>query len=274
MPELPEVETLARALRNSLIGRQIVRADVHWARAVITPSSSSAFADQVPGHRIRDVRRRGKWLMFALDGSKWLLIHLRMSGRLVVEEAEVPEDPHTRVLLHLDDGQQLRFSDPRKFGRMALVDDPEEILSGLGPDPLDPALTPRDLWEMLRGKRARLKPLLMDQRLLAGLGNIYADEALWEAGLHPLRRSDTLSEEEAERLHRAVRRVLEAAIARQGTTLPDRRYLLPDGRPGEFASHLAVYGREGKPCPRCGAEIVRVRLGGRSAHFCPRCQPE
>ncbi len=270
MPELPEVETLARKLQD-LIGRRIVGVDVRWARTIAAPSPA-AFSDQIPGRCIREVRRRGKWLIFALEGEKWLLTHLRMSGRLVVEDAAAPEDPHTRVLLYLDDGRRLRFSDPRKFGRMALVDDPQEILGGLGPDPLDPALTPQRLWEMFQGRRVRLKPLLMDQQFLAGLGNIYADEALWEAGLHPLRRSDTLSEEEAERLHRAIRRVLEAAIARQGTTLPDRRYLLPDGRPGEFAAYLAVYGREGQPCPRCGAPIARIRLGGRGVHFCSLCQ--
>jgi formamidopyrimidine-DNA glycosylase len=244
---------------------------VRWARTVAIPPPD-LFARQIQGRCILDVRRRGKWLLFALDGEQWLLTHLRMSGRLVVEAAEAPEDPHARVILHLDDGRRLRFSDPRKFGRMALVDDLEVILGDLGPDPLDPALTPQRLWEMLQTRRVRLKILLMDQRFLAGLGNIYADEALWEAGLHPLRCSDTLNEEEAERLHRAIRRVLEAAIARQGTTLPDQRYLLPDGRPGEFARHLSAYGREGQPCPRCGAPIARIRLGGRGTHFCPLCQ--
>lgn len=245
---------------------------MRWARTIATPSQAT-FGDRVLGHCIQDVRRRGKWLIFVLDGEKWLLTHLRMSGRLMVEAAGAPEDPHTRVLFHLDDGLRLCFSDPRRFGRMALVDDPETVLGQLGPEPLDPALTPQKLREMLQSRRARLKPLLMDQRFLAGLGNIYADEVLWEAGLHPLRRSETVSEDEAERLLGAIRRVLEAAIAHQGTTLQDQRYLLPDGRPGAFARHLAAYGREGQPCPRCGAPIVRIRLGGRGAHFCPLCQP-
>ena len=271
MPELPEVETLARELREVLIGRSIVGVEVRWARTVAAPDPE-AFAQRLTGCRIQEIRRRGKWLLLGLDGGEWLLVHLRMSGRLAVEDAAAPEDAHTRVVLYLDDGQRLRFSDPRKFGRMALTACPEEWLGDLGPEPLDPALTPNHLAGLLRGRRARLKPLLADQRALAGVGNTYADEVLWRAGLHPLRRADTLTPEEAARLHGAIREVLEEAIARRGTTLVDRRYVLPDGRPGEFAAHLAVYGREGAPCPRCGAPIVRTRMGGRSAHYCPQCQ--
>ncbi len=271
MPELPEVETLARELRDVLVGRGIVGVEVRWPRTVAAPDPET-FARRLAGRRVLEVRRRGKWLLLGLDGEEWLLVHLRMSGRLAVEDAGAPEDPHTRVVFHLEDGRRLRFSDPRKFGRMALTARPEDWLGGLGPEPLDPALTPERLVGMLRGRRVRLKPLLADQRFLAGLGNIYADEVLWRAGLHPLRRADTLTPEETARLHGAIREVLEEAVARRGTTLADRRYVLPDGRPGEFAAHLAVYGREGAPCPRCGAPIVRARVGGRSAHFCPRCQ--
>ncbi len=271
MPELPEVETLARELNGVLVGRSIVRAEVCWPGTVAAPDPE-VFIRRLAGRRIGEIRRRGKWLLLGLEGEEWLLIHLRMSGRLAVEGADAPEDTHTRVVFYLDDGQRLRFSDPRKFGRMALTARPEEWLGDLGPEPLDPALTPERLAGMLRGRRGRLKPLLTDQRFLAGLGNIYADEVLWRAGLHPLRRADTLTPEEAARLHGAIREVLERAIARRGTTLADQRYVLPDGRPGEFAAHLVVYGREGASCPRCGASIVRARVGGRSAHFCPQCQ--
>ncbi len=271
MPELPEVETLARELREGLVGRSIVGVEVRWARTVAAPDPED-FARRLVGRRIREIRRRGKWLLLGLDGGEWLLVHLRMSGRLAVEGADAPEDSHTRVVFHLDDGRRLRFSDPRKFGRMALTACPEDWLGGLGPEPLEPGLTPERLVGMLRGRRVRLKALLADQRFLAGLGNIYADEVLWRAGLHPLRRADTLTAEEVARLHGAIREVLEEAIARRGTTLADRRYVLPDGRPGEFAAHLAVYGREGAPCPRCSAPIVRTRVGGRSAHYCPQCQ--
>ena len=269
MPELPEVETLARELRGALVGRRIVGVEVRWPRTVAAPDPET-FARRLVGRRIREVRRRGKWLLLGLDEGEWLLVHLRMSGRLAVESADAPEDSHTRVVFRLDDGHQLRFSDPRKFGRMVLTACPEEWLGDLGPEPLD--LTPEGLAGMLQGRRVRLKILLTDQRFLSGLGNIYADEVLWRAGLHPLRCADTLTPGEVTRLHGAIRQVLEEAIARRGTTLPDQRYVLPDGRPGEFAAHLAVYGREGAPCPRCGAPIVRIRVGGRSAHFCPQCQ--
>ncbi len=271
MPELPEVETLARELRDVLVGRSIIGVEVRWPRTVAAPDPET-FARRLAGRRVLEVRRRGKWLLLGLDGGEWLLMHLRMSGRLAVEDAEAPEDAHTRVVFHLEDGRRLRFSDPRKFGRMVLTACPEDWLGDLGPEPLDTGLTPERLAGMLRGRRVRLKPLLANQRFLAGLGNIYADEVLWRACLHPLRRADTLLPDEVARLHGAIREVLEEAVARRGTTLADRRYVLPDGRPGEFAVHLAVYGREGTPCPRCGASIVRTRIGGRGAHFCPQCQ--
>jgi len=269
MPELPEVESLARELRGALVGRKIVGVEVRWPRIVAAPDPET-FARRLVGRRIREIRRRGKWLLLGLDEGEWLLVHLRMSGRLTVEDACAPDDVHTRVVFHLGDGQRLRFSDPRKFGRMALTACPEEWLGDLGPEP--PGLTLEQLAGMLQGRRVRLKPLLTDQRFLAGLGNIYADEVLWRAGLHPLRPADTLTLEETARLHGAIRQVLEEAIARRGTTLPDQRYVLPDGRPGEFAARLAVYGREGHPCPRCGTPIARTRVGGRSVHFCPQCQ--
>lgn len=271
MPELPEVETLARELRETLTGRSILGVEVCWPRTIAAPDPES-FVHRLTGRRIRGIRRRGKWLLLDLEGGEGLLVHLRMSGRLAVEASDAPNDRHTRVVFSLDDGRKFRFADPRKFGRMVLAACPEEWLRHIGPEPLDPDLTPERLAEMLKGRRVRLKALLTDQRFLAGLGNIYADEVLWRAGLHPLRRADPLTPEETARLHRAVRQVLEEAIARRGTTLPDRQYVLPDGRPGEFATHLAVYGREGQPCPRCGVFIVRTRVGGRSAHFCPRCQ--
>lgn len=271
MPELPEVETLAQEMRALLIGRCILRVEVRWPRTVAAPDPET-FARRLTGRCIREIGRRGKWLLLGLDGEEWLLVHLRMSGRLTVEDVEASEDAHIRVVFHLEDGRRLHFSDPRKFGRMVLTACPEDWLGDLGPEPLDPGLTPERLAGMLRGRRVRLKPLLADQRFLAGLGNIYADEVLWRARLHPLRRADTLTTEEVTRLHGAIREVLEEAVARRGTTLADRRYVLPDGRPGEFAAHLGVYGREGAPCPRCGTSIVRIRIGGRSAHFCPQCQ--
>jgi len=177
------------------------------------------------------------------------------------------------VLFPLDDGQSLCFYDQRKFGRLRLVDDPAEVLNDLGPEPLADDFTAAQLGEMLTRRRGRIKPLLLNQHFLAGLGNIYSDESLWRAGIHPLRRANTLTPAQVQRLHRAIRDVLRAAIADGGTTLPDATYQRTDGQPGEFGKRLAVYGRAGQPCLRCGTAIERIRVSQRGTHFCPRCQP-
>ncbi|HEY75898.1 MAG TPA: bifunctional DNA-formamidopyrimidine glycosylase/DNA-(apurinic or apyrimidinic site) lyase [Thermoflexia bacterium] len=270
MPELPEVETIVRGLQG-LVGRRIADVEVRWERTVAVPDVET-FVRRLQGRRIEEIKRRGKWVVIRLDGDLFLLIHLRMSGRLVVGRGNPAEDRHLRVALALDDGSRLFFFDPRKFGRMALVEDPGRVVEGLGPEPLDEGFTVEQLRDRLAGRRARLKPLLLDQRVVAGLGNIYADEVLWRAGLHPLRRADRLTEEEVARLHRAIREVLEEAIAGRGTTLEDGQYVGADGQPGDFAPRLAVYRRAGQPCPRCGTPIQRARVGGRGTHFCPRCQ--
>ena len=271
MPELPEVETVARGLRASLIGRTIVKVEVRWARSVVSPDPT-LFASRLAGQRVTDVGRRGKWVVIALSSGDTLLIHLRMTGQLVLEPGECPDDRHIRVLFFLNDGRCLRFSDARKFGRLWLVDDPVGVLGELGPEPLADDFTAARLEEMLVRRRGRIKPLLLNQRFLAGLGNIYTDEALWRSGIHPLRRAESLTPAEVRRLHRAIQDVLREAIASGGTTLPDRTYRQADGRAGEFVQHLAVYGREGQPCPRCGAIIERIRVSQRGTHFCPRCQ--
>ena len=271
MPELPEVETVARGLRASLVGCTITGVEVRWARSIILPHPT-IFARRLTGQTVTDVGRRGKWVVITLSGGDTLLIHLRMTGQLVPEPGECPDDRHIRVLFSLDDGRYLRFSDARKFGRLWLVDDPADVLGELGPEPLADAFTAARLGEMLARRRGRIKPLLLNQRFLAGLGNIYTDEALWQAGIHPLRRADSLTPAEVRRLHRAIRDVLEAAIASGGTTLPDRTYQQADGRSGEFARRLAVYGRVGQPCLRCGTTIERIKVSQRGTYFCPRCQ--
>jgi formamidopyrimidine-DNA glycosylase len=271
MPELPEVETVARGLQASLVGRTIAGVEVRWPRSVIPPDPT-AFARRLMGQTVTSVGRRGKWLVIALSDGDTLLVHLRMTGQLVLEAGEGPDDQHVRVLFLLEDGGRLRFSDMRKFGRLWLVDDPAAALGALGPEPLGDGFTAARLGEMLARRRGRIKSLLLDQRFLAGLGNIYADEALWQACIHPLRQADSLSPAEVRRLHRAIRSVLRAAISSGGTTLPDRTYRQTDGRSGEFASRLAVYGQEGQSCPRCGTPIERVMVNQRGTHFCPRCQ--
>ncbi len=271
MPELPEVETVARGLRESIAGRAIAEVQVRWPRSV-TPLTPQAFAARLTGQTITTVGRRGKWIVVTLDAGT-LLIHLRMSGRLIVERGEPSDGRHIRVLFSLDDGRRLCFYDQRKFGRMRLVQDPAEVLGALGPEPLGEDFTAARFGEMLARRRGRIKPLLLNQHFLVGLGNIYSDESLWRAGVNPLRRADTLTPAEVQRLHLSIRGVLREAIVAGGTTLPDAAYQRTDGQPGEFAIRLAVYGRGGQACPRCGAEIERIRVGQRSTHFCPRCQP-
>ncbi len=265
MPELPEVETIVRGLE--ITGQRILRVRVLWPGSV--RPSPDQFVHRLEGQRVVGVGRRGKWLKVSLSEGDSLLIHLRMSGRLLFGR---DTHPHTRVVLELEDGRHLCFEDPRKFGRMVLTRHPEHLLDSLGPEPLSEGFTADLLGEMLAVRRGRLKPLLLNQRFLAGLGNIYTDQALWEAGIHPLRRANTLSAEEVARLHRAIQDVLRRAIERSGTTLNDGGYVRADGQPGRFASLLTVYGRAGEPCPRCSTPIVRIRVGGRGTHLCPRCQ--
>jgi len=265
MPELPEVETFVRRLRAPLVGRTITGVTLQWPRHVATPSPRQ-FARQIRGRRIESIGRRGKYLVFCLDGGV-LLIHLKMSGDLAVAAAGTTPDKHAHTVFHLDDGREFRFSDTRKFGRVYLVSRPEEVTGHLGPEPLDGAFTARALGERLAARSRALKPLLLDQTFLAGVGNIYADEALHLAGLHPLRKSDTLTAEEARRLWRAIRRVLRRGIQLNGASI-DWMY-----RGGSFQEILRVYDRAGEPCPTCGAPIRRILVGQRGTHFCPRCQP-
>ena len=215
MPELPEVETIARRLQEPLLGRRVAGIQLLWERTLAEPTPE-VFGQRIVGPRICSLRRRGKFLVFGLSGRLFLLVHLRMTGRLEVLPPEAPRSPHTRVIFDLDDGRELRFADARKFGRIWLVDDPEVVLGDLGPEPLAEAFTAEVFRELLAGRQGRIKPLLLDQRFLAGLGNIYADEALHLAGVHPCRPACSLTEEEAGRLHQAIRQVLQEAIGDGG----------------------------------------------------------
>ncbi|MEZ0395361.1 MAG: bifunctional DNA-formamidopyrimidine glycosylase/DNA-(apurinic or apyrimidinic site) lyase [Anaerolineales bacterium] len=265
MPELPEVETIARLLRPALIGRTILQADLRWKRTLAAPSPQT-FQRRIAGQQIREVSRRAKFLDLHLSAFH-LLIHLRMSGDLLVVLGGYEPAQHDRLLLRLSDDALLVFSDPRKFGRVWLVDDPARVLADLGPEPLSEEFTPAWLFAALTRRRRQLKPLLLDQTFLAGLGNIYTDEALHLAGLHPLRISDTIRETEAVRLHAAIRRALTDGIEHNGASI-DWVY-----RGGEFQNHFRVYGRGGQPCPVCQTPIERIVVGQRGTHFCPRCQP-
>ena len=270
MPELPEVETVARGLCAPLAGRTISGVTVHWPRTIALPTVDG-FRRDIVGRRVDSVGRRGKYIVVGLDEG-YLLIHLKMSGRLRVAPAGEPVDKHTHTLFDLDDGWQLRFHDVRKFGRVYLVDDPEQVTAGLGPEPLADAFTLDEFRRLLARRSGRLKSLLLNQAFLAGLGNIYADEALFAARLHPLRKADSLTPDEKARLYEAIRTVLRRAIAGRGTTLEDGGYVDARGEVGAYQDQIAVYGRQGDPCPACGTSIRRIAVGGRSTHFCPQCQ--
>lgn len=270
MPELPEVETVARGLQSSLVDRIITGVQVDWPRSIAS-SSPGEFAERLVGRRVRTVGRRGKYVIIGLDEG-YLLIHLKMSGRLRVVPVDEPADKHVHVTFGLENGMELRFQDVRKFGRVYLVGDVSQITSDLGPEPLSDELTLELFREILGHRSGRLKSLLLNQEFLAGLGNIYADEALFAARLHPLRKADTLTPAEQENLYHAIRTVLCRAVASRGTTLTDGGYTDTEGQSGAYQDQIAVYGQTGTPCPRCQTLVERIVLGGRSSHYCPSCQ--
>ncbi len=272
MPELPEVEHAARSLGEQLTDRRIVAVTrLDWERMVETPAVEQ-FLDLLPGRAVLAAGRRAKWVLLTLDGGWTLALHLRMSGSLTVHGPEAQPDTYTHLVLLLDDGRQVFFHDTRKFGRARLLD--AEGLAALdaahGVEPLTDAFTPETLAALLRGRRARLKPLLLDQRVIAGIGNIYADEALWLAQLHPLRASDSLDDDEVARLHSGIRLALLQGLEHGGSTLRD--YRNGYGQAGENQEHFNVYDQEGRPCTRCGTPIERIVVGQRGTHLCPFCQ--
>jgi len=276
MPELPEVETIARNLREglndnpSLLGKTILNAEVLWQRSIALPSASD-FTQRIQGQRIISIGRRGKFLRLNLTQDV-LLIHLRMSGDLWVELHSATLAAHHRVVFWLADEKaeqptlRLSFNDARKFGRVWLTSNPDEVLGKLGPEPLADDFTAQLLYNMLQAKKRTLKPLLMEQTFLAGLGNIYTDEVLHQARLHPLSRSELLTIQQVHQLWQAIRSTLQEGIRRNGASI-DWVY-----RGGDFQNYFQVYQRHGKPCTSCGFPITRMVIGQRSAYFCPHCQ--
>ncbi|MDX1663726.1 MAG: bifunctional DNA-formamidopyrimidine glycosylase/DNA-(apurinic or apyrimidinic site) lyase [Candidatus Promineifilaceae bacterium] len=269
MPELPEVETTVRDLRPLLVGETITGARVSWPRHVAIPTPEM-LNDQIAGQIVEGINRRGKYLLFALSEGDTLIIHLRMTGHLSVVEPDTLPDEHTHTVFTLASGKEFRFRNPRKFGRVYLVGDPEQVLGELGPEPLEPAFTVDVLRERLEGRRKILKSLLLDQTFIAGVGNIYADEALFYAGLHPERTADTLDAEETVALHGAIQKVLLMGIEREGASID--RFVRPNGTRGQMQNAVAVYKRTDLPCIECGTPIRRIVVGGRSTHFCAVCQ--
>jgi formamidopyrimidine-DNA glycosylase len=265
MPELPEVETVVRQLRREIVGRTFAGLRVFWPRTV--EGRPHEFRRLIRGQAVRCVTRRGKYIGVECDGGAFFTVHLRMTGKLL-RRLGAGDRPHLRAEFSFADGSRLYFVDARKFGRMRLWPCRGESCPGLGPEPLRPAA----VRAALGGRRTKrpIKSVLLDQAVLAGIGNIYADEALFAAGIHPLRPLASLSAEEILRLGRCVPRILRAAIRRSGTTL--RNYRTVAGESGGNQEHLFVYGRSGEPCFVCGAAIARIRINGRSSHFCPSCQ--
>lgn len=268
MPELPEVETIVRDLRNGLAGDEIRKVrflnDSVWR-------NGRPKARALTGRRIVDIERKGKHILIHLSGGRTLVVHLKMTGRLTYESRRSPVTKHTHLALILGDGE-IRFNDVRRFGYLDLVKSSEleqiDYLSRLGPDPL--TISEEEFSGIVRGRKRMIKALLLDQNVISGLGNIYSDEALFAAGIHPARVSSRIGRERLGRLHGAIGDILRAAIVARGSSVDD--YVDGSGKPGFFQTFLKVYGRNGRPCVNCGRPIKRRTIGGRSAHFCPRCQ--
>ena len=273
MPELPEVETIATDLRPLVVGRRITGVELRFPTIVRHPEPE-AFARDLPGHVIEALERRGKYLLLRLNGGPVLVVHLGMTGQLLHKLPEAEYKPHTHALVDLDNGTQLRYSDARRFGRLLLGTEAELVaakkLPRLGPEPLDPGFTPRELYRRLHGRRAPLKVLLLDQSVLAGVGNIYADEACYRARIRPDKPAGRLSADRVKRLHAAVRESLQMGIDNRGSSIDD--YVDLYGAKGRQQEELQVYGRGGLPCFNCGRPLTLVRLGGRATVFCRRCQ--
>lgn len=274
MPELPEVETVARGLQSDLPGRRIVSVRLGKTDFIEDPA---ALERELPGSRVESVRRHGKFMLIELqprhspETSFSLQVHLGMTGRMVVASPEVPIPPHTHVFLALDNGQEVRYTDPRRFGFMRIVEGGarEALLAKVGLDPL--AASELEFQAKICSRRMRIKALLLDQHVFGGMGNIYTDESLWRARIHPKRLGANLSSAEIHRLYRAMRQVLTAAIGLRGSSISD--FVDSYGLPGDFQSKHRVYDREGEKCFRCGKAIRRAIVAGRSSYFCPRCQP-
>lgn len=277
MPELPEVETIRRDLEKEFVGKRIKAVEVHGLRSIRRHRTAKAFVSRLEGRKVTGVVRKGKYLLIKLDGGDVLVAHLGMSGQLLRVNPKEPRERHTHVIISFTQGSQLRFVDPRTFGEL-FVTTPEELeeeipeLAHLGFDPLDDIMSWTRFAELLYSKKTKLKPLIMDQRFVAGIGNIYADEILFAAGLRYDRGSETLTAQEVRRLYRAMIETLQDAIKHRGSSLADEQYRDLFGDIGDFQSQHKVYDREGQACRRCRNPIVRVRANGRSTFLCAQCQ--
>jgi formamidopyrimidine-DNA glycosylase len=278
MPELPEVEVMRRDLEREVVGKKIKAVEVTGTRSIRRHKNKKEFTETLTGRKIAAVQRRGKYLVMKLDGTDALVVHLGMSGQLLRAKTAREKAPkHTHVVITFTQGGLLRFVDPRTFGEMFVtqydeIDHQVEELAHLGLDPLETALSWDRFGRMLAERKTKLKPLLMDQKFIAGIGNVYSDEILFEAGLKWERQSDSLSEQEVRRLYRAISETLQGAVKYRGSSLADEGYVDLFGKPGEYQDHHQVYGREGQSCTRCRRPIQRARYSNRSTFYCDACQ--
>ena len=271
MPELPEVETIKNELLPHIVGHRITGITLLWDGIVRQPSVEE-FRSHFIGQKITGITRRGKYLIFNLTDGQVLIIHLKMTGSLLLKSASAEPDKFIRAIFYLDGGRALHFRDPRKLGVMWLVEDTNSIVGKLGPEPLEAGFTPQLLLKRLNNRTAPIKALLCDQSFIAGIGNMYADEALFAAGIHPLRPGGKLSPDEVKRLHDTIQQVLWSAIGNKGASVDT--YFRPGGELGTAHFEFKVAHRGGKPCPVCGTPIERIPIRNRGSYFCPKCQPE
>ena len=269
MPELPEVETVKNELAPHIVGRTVKRVNLLWEGIVRKPSAAE-FRSRLKGRKITGLGRRGKYLLASLDNGEWLILHMKMSGSLLVRPVSSELPRFTRAVLHLGDGRGIFFCDPRKFGRMWLVKDKESVVGELGPEPLEQEFTMAVLTQLLNKRKSPLKALLCDQHIIAGIGNLYADEALFLAKIHPLRLGGSLTPAELKRLHRAILEVLLKGIKNKGASIEN--YVRPDGTKGGAHLEFMVPRKAGEPCIRCGTLVERITVRGRGTYLCPKCQ--
>ena len=270
MPELPEVQTVVSGLKKTILGKNIKSIFSDSSRVF----SGRDFSKELVRGKIVDVKRRGKYIIIDLSNNRAILIHLGMTGNLFYLKKEVPKEKHDHLILRFSDNSQLKYNDPRKFGKIKRIILPKlenlPAISQLGPEPLKISL--KDFANIFQKRKGRIKTSLLNQKILAGLGNIYSDEALFDAKIHPLTKIDALNQNKLKTLHSSIKGILKKAIQAGGTSVDN--YLNVDGEKGFFQFKLKVYGREGKPCPRCGAKIRRIKINQRSSHYCPRCQKQ
>ncbi|MBT3363713.1 MAG: bifunctional DNA-formamidopyrimidine glycosylase/DNA-(apurinic or apyrimidinic site) lyase [Chloroflexi bacterium] len=270
MPELPEVETIKRALEPDLLEHSFTEVGLLWAKSVKKPSEEE-FCRLIIGSSVKAIDRRGKYLIFRLSNGLKLIIHLRMTGTLLLRKPDAEPDKYARVIFYLDDGNQLRFCDVRKLGTIYLVEDETSIIHDMGPEPMEPEFSPQILKRQIIKRTAPIKAVLCDQKAIAGIGNMYADEILHLTKIHPLKKTCELNNLQIKQIYKAIQSVLAEAIRNQGATVSN--YATPSGQAGTAQDNFKVAHRFKKPCPTCGTEIARIRVGGRGTYFCPTCQP-